>query len=65
MYYSGQSGDCLKFGRRFIEAFYKAVECRKDEMKCGKNARWYLEKLKGNESNEAGVSDSKAHVIGR
>ena len=56
-----RSEDCFKF----VESFYKAIECRKDEMKCGKSARFYLEKLKGSDTNEVGVPDSKAYVVGR
>ena len=42
---------CLKFGKQFEEGFYSALECRKNELKCGARARWYLERskpLKGN-----------------
>jgi hypothetical protein len=58
-------GDCLRFGKRFEEGFYSALECRKDENKCGSLARWYLERTVPKKTNETRVHDSGAYDVGR
>jgi hypothetical protein len=61
-YFSHATSDCMKFGKKFVEEFCKAVECRMDETKCGAGARWYLEKKKDKKSNEVDLSRSRTDL---
>jgi hypothetical protein len=62
---SSMNGACLRFGKKFVDGFYSALECRNDETKCGYRARCYLEKLGPKKSNAPDVHDSGAYGVGR
>jgi hypothetical protein len=66
LYFSkARFGECLKFGKKLEEGFYKALECRQNETMCGSLARWYLERTRPNSTNETRVPGSGANDVGR
>jgi hypothetical protein len=65
VYFSKNTEECLKFGKKLVNGFYSALECRANENKCGHSARWYLEKLKPKKSNAPDMHDSGAYDVGR
>ncbi len=62
---SAMNGACLKFGKKFVDGFYMALECRMNENKCGQAARWYLEKNEPLIRNEARVQSPPPDGRGR
>ena len=65
VYFSKLDAACFKFGKEFFQDFYSATECRRDEKKCGKSARYYLEDFPVKKKNEVEVHDSPAYDVGR
>jgi hypothetical protein len=64
LYFSRDTFECLKFGKKLVPEFYSALVCRLDESKCGTSARWYLEKLQSHIKRDevdvhSGGSDEK------